>query len=157
MRIFISIFILLVSSFVFAEVRPESIKWLPESFKNELKRKNCTVPTEVEWGEDITIKLQGIAVGQFAKKGQFDIALACGSKVYFYWGGEEQCDSEIDNLGESIATAPEDEYQRYLQRYEVQNWPKEIEHDVLAMYYIGKSSFYHYCHKGKWLYSDGAD
>lgn len=157
MRIVISILALVASLFAYSEVKPESINWLPESFKKELKNKECFVPSEVNWGEDIKIKLQGITVGQFAKKGQYDIALACGSHVYFYWGGEEKCDSEIKNLGESIATAAEDEYQRYLTRYDIQTWPKVIEHDVLAMYHIGKSSFYHYCHNGKWLYSDGAD
>jgi hypothetical protein len=157
MRIAIVILALVTSSLVYSEVKPESINWLPESFKKELKKNDCHIPSEVKWGEDNTIKLQGITVGQFAKKGQYDIALACGSKVYFYWGGEAKCESEIKNLGESIATAAEDEYQRYLTRYDVKTWPKEIEHDVLVMHYIGKSSFYHYCHNGKWLYSDGAD
>lgn len=157
MRIAIGILTILVSSFTFSEVQPESIPWLPESFKKELKNEGCKIPSEVKWGDDITIKLQGITVGQFAKKGQYDVALACGSKVYFYWGGPMKCDSEIKNLGESITTASEDEYQRYLTRYDVQTWPKTIEHDVLAMHYIGKSTFYHYCHNGKWLHSDGAD
>jgi len=136
---------------------PAEIKWLPKTFVEELNNHDCKIPSFTQWNGGIKIKLHGIIVGEFAESGQYDIAVMCNNKVLIHWGGHANCPSEINNLGETLSIPDEGEIQRYLKRYGNKEWPAELNHDPIGMYNLGKSSFYQYCHNGKWLFSDGAD
>ena len=146
-----------VPLFGIAGTLPSKINWLPESFSKSLSEKGCEISNVVEWAGGEKLKARGLVVGQFAASGQYDIAVMCSNKIYFYWGGPVKCSSEIRNLGESIESPGEEEVYRYLSRYKNESWPKELSHDPIGMYNFGKSSFYQYCFNGQWLYSDGAD
>ena len=136
---------------------PSKINWLPKAFSKKLESNDCKIPRVVEWEGNIKIKSKGIIVGQFAAPGQYDIAVMCNDKIFIHWGGPEKCPDELSNRGESLGIPDEEEIQRYLKRYNNKEWPSELTHDPLGMYLFGKSSFYQYCSKGKWLFSDGAD
>lgn len=151
------IFILIFSSTSSADTEPSSINWLPPEFSKKLEKEGCEIPYEVKWAGDVTLKANGLIVGQFAAPGQYDIAAICANRILIHWGGPKACASETSNRGESIEVPSEEEIHRYLSRYNNDTWPSELSHSPLGMYIFGKSSFYQYCFNGEWLIADGAD
>ncbi len=154
--------ILLASSVCHADafIKPSDMDWLPSDIEERLKKSECQIPLNIEWGGGIKIPARGILVGQFAAQGQYDIAVICNAKntnrIFIHWGGPQKCSNEFINNGESIEVETEETVRPYLQRYG-SDWPSKLTHDAIGMYIFGKSSFYKYCHNGEWLHSDGAD
>ena len=136
------------------------IKWLPEQFVNRLAAGNCAIPKNIIWSGGVEIPATSILVGQFARLGQYDIAVICHTEkmdnIYTHWGGPTKCAEEVSSWGESIEIVDEQYIVRHFEAYGG-NKPIKIIHDALNDVIVGKGSIVRYCRSGEWLEFTGAD
>jgi len=135
---------------------PEKISWLAPSLVKELKDEGCKIPRNID-----NYFTSGVIVGQFASRGQIDIAVLCvtdkNSFIKIVWGGNKKCPSRLASTGQSI-TAVDGYYiwERY-EAYGGKKPPDEIMYEAINDHYLGKASVVHYCLKGNWIELTGAD
>jgi hypothetical protein len=150
---------------------PESVPELPFDIAKQLAESGCLVPKPLTGHPNV-------AIGEFAAKGQQDVAVVCSidgvSFIRIFWGGPSSCpplDSAGPDFGflyktveweyyRAIDTSnPEDilrRYEQYPEECPQRNLPP-LEHQALEDIFAEKASSNMYCHAGQWYSLCGAD
>lgn len=159
MKLLLSICLLFYSSLTIAKepeftyLEPKDVPDLPLNIIDVLETKKCLIPRwHYEFG--------GVAKGEFAIIGQNDTAVICAngnrSKIIIFWGGPDNCPTEIDSAGQFINTVDKKYILEHYATYGG-NKPPEITHQAINDVYIEKGSIVKYCHNGEWIELTGAD
>lgn len=137
----------------FTFLTPSSVAELSAENVKSLEAENCLIP---KW----KFKFGGVAMGEFAAKGQMDTAVICHhqgrSEIWLFWGGPVECDSRIESIGQFISTVDK---KFILDHYGYYGGPKppEITHQAINDHFVEKASVVKYCKDGKWIDLTGAD
>ncbi len=149
---------------------PEAFPELPAAVKEELKRRQCTVPQTF-----ISTRPHNVIQGEFVRKGQKDWAVLCStglkSSLIVFWGGSGEDvfafpsgpdKSYLQGTGAGIGYSREistvgKDY--ILERHEWYGGPEppEITHEGINVAFVEKASWVLYFEKGEWLNLQGAD
>jgi len=150
---------------------PSAFPELPVSIKEDLSKRQCTVPQTFA-----STQPHNVTQGEFAKKGQKDWAVLCStgqvSSILIFWGGSTKEVSSIyssldrdylqgtggDEIGYSqeIFAVGRD---HILEHYKAHGGPTPppIDHDGIEHSFVEKASTVLYYYKGEWLSLTGAD
>jgi hypothetical protein len=152
-----------LSPHVFAE--------LPAALKDELAKRQCTVPQTY-----ISTRPHNVIQGEFAKKGQKDWAVVCStghmSSILVFFGGSDKDvfqfaagsdKNYLQGIGggkigysQLIGVVGEDYILEHYKRYGGPT-PPPITHDGINVAFVEKASSVLYLEKGEWLSLTGAD
>jgi hypothetical protein len=150
---------------------PSRFPQLPTSIRNELARRNCTIPQVAE--EKVR---QNVIKGSFIEKGELDWAVLCSvhgnSSILIFRKPsakrviEVAREADTDRLqsgadgktGYSRAISPVDRT-FILEHYRAYGGPAPppIDHQGIDDAFVGKASVVLYFYRGKWLQLAGAD
>lgn len=150
---------------------PNGFPEIPRNVVRELKQRGCTIPQEA-----FTKKRNNVIQGEFARRGQRDLAVLCSIKgmstILVFWNKSERNPAAIarfedtiflqDMLGGKIgfsrAINPVGR-NRIMSNYQAYGGPKPplITHQGIDDAFLEKASTVYYFYKGKWLQLAGAD
>ena len=152
-------------------IRPEAFPALPGSIVRELQRRGCGIPQEA-----MTKTPHNVIRGEFAKRGQTDVAVLCSvngvSTILVFWNGSVRNVAAIgpgeDRGYLQTVTATDIGFSRAIQpvgknfimrHYREYGGPKPppIDHQGIDDAFVGKASVTWYFHAGKWMCLSGAD
>lgn len=143
------------SAFADDYIYPKDINWIVPSFRERLKKHECRIPRQING-----MVVSGIVSGQFASRGQTDLAVICvtesESTLMLYWGGNVKCADSVQSYGQSISSVGESYIMNHY-KYYGGNKPPRITHEGINDMILEKASSVRYCHDGKWLKLTGAD
>lgn len=149
-------------------IDPRTFPDLPAHVLEQLEKSNCRIPqaSDIEESPEPNNAIKG----NFARKDQEDWAVLCSSggasSIFMFWGGNEQCSSEIaraddytflQNFGDgkrhysrSIYTMTDKEHIAF--RFEAYGGAKAplIDHDAIGDVYLEKAESAHYCRESRW-------
>jgi len=152
---------------------PSSFTSLPNEIINTLDKMHCVIPQPYNTSNIVS---NNVITGQFAKKGQFDVAVLCSaggnSNILIFWGGPAKCPALHAELEDKMFVYENghknSEYYRALfnatksnihrhnpEAREIQEG--KIEHDGIYDAWVERGSSIHYCLDGHWIKLDGAD
>lgn len=137
----------------FELVDPVQIENLSLEISKALTKEGCKIP---KW----KYGFGSVATGEFAEKGQTDIAVICIkdgiSTIKVFWGGEKTCPSKIESNGQFINAVNEkyiaDRYHEY-----GGTKPPPITHEAINDHFVEKGSIVRYCYYGSWIELTGSD
>jgi hypothetical protein len=150
---------------------PSAFAQLPPKIQSELQSRGCRIPQTY-----VGSALQNLIQGQFARRGQTDLAVLCSkeniSSILIFWDGSETAPAEIDPAPDRNFLTPLENgkigYSRAISRvgkefilahYRAYGGPKPppIDHDGINDEFLEKGSTVHYFYLGQWLHLTGSD
>ena len=100
-----------------------------------------------------------VGFGQYAEKGQIDIAVLCffvmpnkkiKASILIYWGGEKKCPDKLNAFGFAVGTEEQSKLEKNVKRFLLDRKMTHITHDGLVDEKIESVRNVYYCINGKW-------
>ncbi len=139
---------------------PEQFTELPRTIRDELLRRRCRVPQELQ-----TKRVHNLIWGEFDRRGQRDLAVICvqgrTAVALMFWAGNarrvEQLPFEANGSTLTVATAADVERHAPPNAKVTSDAPHLVEHDVIEVACCECCSSYYYRHFERWYRAAGAD